>query len=200
MFLLQLDWTTWKNNWSRHFSLLVKTSRVLAKESTRVLLSTLVRTDTVPVSFRLVGLDGREQTEQTKQLLWAPADLDCERRKHDSFRTGLARRGADWPAVRVQVGKDSQHEVSQRERLEGGGQDDVAALRQRAPQEDGAGVDVGGRLFRLLGQDVMHPVLPVQLHLQDDAPSLFWPGFTPHYKARVLLIKHIRPVFHLLCL
>lgn len=95
---------------------------------------------------------------------------------------------ADRPAVGVQVGKDPQHEVSQRQWLESGGQDDVAALRQRVPQEDGAGIDVGGRGHSLLGQDVVHPVLPVQLHLEDGALSLLWPGFTPHSKAEVPLL------------
>lgn len=42
---------------------------MLAKESSRVLQSTLVQTDDFLVSFRLVGLVEREQTEQTQQLL-----------------------------------------------------------------------------------------------------------------------------------
>lgn len=70
------------------------------------------------------------------------------------------------PAARVHVGENPQHEVPQRERLEGGGDDDVPTLRQRAPHEHRPSVDVGGRRHVLLGQDVVQPVLPVQLHLE----------------------------------
>lgn len=69
------------------------------------------------------------------------------------------------PAARVHVGENPQHEVPQRERLEGGGDDDVSTLRQRAPHEHRPSVDVGGRRHVLLAQDVVQSVLPVQLHL-----------------------------------
>lgn len=70
------------------------------------------------------------------------------------------------PAARVHIGENSDHVVPQRERLEGGGDDDVAALWQRAPHEDRPSVDVGGRVHTLLGQDVVHPILPVHFHLE----------------------------------
>jgi len=37
-----------------------------------------------------------------------------------------------------------------------------------SPHEHRAGVDVGGRLHAALGQDVVHPILPVQLHLEKE--------------------------------
>lgn len=69
------------------------------------------------------------------------------------------------PAVRVHVCENPEHVIPQRQRLEGGGDDDVAALRERDPHEHCAGVDVGGRGHALLGQDVVQPILPVQFHL-----------------------------------
>lgn len=58
-----------------------------------------------------------------------------------------------------------QHKLSQGVGLEGGWDDDVAAFRQKFPQKHRACVDVRGRGEVLLGDDVMHAVLPVQLHL-----------------------------------
>lgn len=72
------------------------------------------------------------------------------------------------PAVRVQICEDPQHEFPERLRPEGGWDDDVAALRERAPHEHGARVDVGGRRQALLGQDVVQPILPVQFHLEKE--------------------------------
>lgn len=69
------------------------------------------------------------------------------------------------PTAWVHVCEDAEHEISQGERPEGGGEDDVAAQRERVSQKDGASVDVGGGHHGLLGQDVMHPILTVQLHL-----------------------------------
>lgn len=69
------------------------------------------------------------------------------------------------PAVWVHISKHSDHVIAQRQRLEGGGDDDVASLWEHGSQKHCPSVDVGGRLDNLLGHDVMHPILPVQFHL-----------------------------------
>lgn len=74
----------------------------------------------------------------------------------------------EGPAVGVEVGEDAQHEVAQLQRVKGGGHQNVVAPRQRAAQEHGPGVDVGGRGHRLLGQNLVQAVLPVELHLVDE--------------------------------
>lgn len=51
-------------------------------------------------------------------------------------------------------------------RVKSGGDDDVAAFLQVRPQEDAAGVDVNGAGHLLL--QGVHPVVPVQLHLDRD--------------------------------
>lgn len=75
---------------------------------------------------------------------------------------------AGSPAVRIQVCEDPQHEFPERLRPEGGGDDHVAALWECAPHEHGARVDVGGRRQALLRQDVVHPILPVEFHLEKE--------------------------------
>lgn len=70
------------------------------------------------------------------------------------------------PAVRVHISENSDHVIPQRLRLEGGGDDDVAALLEHASHKHCPSVDVGGRRHTLLGHDVMHPILPVQFHLE----------------------------------
>lgn len=65
------------------------------------------------------------------------------------------------PAAWVHIGENSDHVIPQSVRLEGGGDEDVAALLQRASHEHRPSVDEGRRLHTLLGQDVVHPVLPV---------------------------------------
>lgn len=58
-----------------------------------------------------------------------------------------------------------EHELSQGIGCEGGRDDDVTPFMQHFPYEDGACVDVRGRCDILLCDDIMHAVLPVQLHL-----------------------------------
>ncbi len=72
------------------------------------------------------------------------------------------------PAVRVHISEHSDHVVTQSQRLEGGGDDDVASLCEHSSQKHCPSVDVGGGLDTLLGQDVVHPILPVQLHLGEE--------------------------------
>lgn len=60
---------------------------------------------------------------------------------------------------------NSEHELPQGVGFEGGRDDDVTTFRQNVPREHGARVDVCGCGDVLLGDDVMHAVLPVQLHL-----------------------------------
>lgn len=51
---------------------------------------------------------------------------------------------------------------------EGGGDEDVAAALQGSPQEHAAGVGVGRRGHPLLHRQLVQPVPPVVLHLQQD--------------------------------
>lgn len=76
------------------------------------------------------------------------------------------------PAVWVHISENPDHEIPKYLRPEGGGDDDVAALRQHASHKHCAGVDVGGRHHTLLGQDVMHPILPVQFHLGEKTKNI----------------------------
>lgn len=69
------------------------------------------------------------------------------------------------PAARVYVCENSDHEFPQCVRLEGSGDDDVAAPWECDSHKHCASIDVSGCLHTLLGQDVMHPILPVQFHL-----------------------------------
>lgn len=66
-------------------------------------------------------------------------------------------------AVRGHVCEDAEEEFSLYARLKGGRYDDVAALRQVNPLEDGPGVDVDAPADLLLGH--VHAVDPVQFHL-----------------------------------
>lgn len=77
------------------------------------------------------------------------------------------------PAAWIHVSEDPQHVVPQRLGLEGGRDDDVSALRQQASHEHRPSIDVGGGLNTLLRQDVMHSILPVQLHLEQNLGYLW---------------------------
>lgn len=68
-------------------------------------------------------------------------------------------------AVGVLISVNSKHELSQHVGFEGGWDDDVTTFRQNFPHEHGACIDVCGGGDVLLGDDVMHAVLPIQLHL-----------------------------------
>lgn len=70
------------------------------------------------------------------------------------------------PASWVYVSVNTQHELSQNLRFEGGGDDDVATLGERGPHEHRAGVDVRSSLHVKLGDDVMHAVFPIQFNLK----------------------------------
>lgn len=65
--------------------------------------------------------------------------------------------------MRGHVCEDAEEELSLYARLKGGGDDDVAALRQLNPLEDGPGVDVDAPANLLLAH--VHAVDPVQFHL-----------------------------------
>lgn len=79
--------------------------------------------------------------------------------------------------MRGNVCEEAEEEFSLDARLKGGGYDDVAALRQVHPLEDGPGVDVDAPADLLLGH--VHAVDPVQLHLSTgESPSIHGTGQT----------------------
>lgn len=82
----------------------------------------------------------------------------------DGAPTTLARGGPRAPAVGGHVREDSEQELAGVARLEGGGDDDVAALGLVRAQEDAARVDVDGAGGLVL--QAVHAVLAVLLHLQ----------------------------------
>ena len=71
--------------------------------------------------------------------------------------------GPHAPAVGGHVSEDSEQELASVAWLEGGGDDDVAALELLRAQEDAAGVDVDGAGGPVL--QAVHAVLAVLLHL-----------------------------------
>ena len=71
--------------------------------------------------------------------------------------------GPHAPAVGGHVSEDSEQELASVAWLEGGGDDDVAALGLLRAQEDAAGVDVDGAGGPVL--QAVHAVLAVLLHL-----------------------------------
>lgn len=71
--------------------------------------------------------------------------------------------GPHAPAVGGHVSEDSEQELASVAWLEGGGDDDVAALGLLRAQEDAAGVDVDGAGGPVL--QAVHTVLAVLLHL-----------------------------------
>lgn len=87
-------------------------------------------------------------------------------RKTDERYTSQAERRV--PTARFHICENSEHEIPQGQRPEGGGEDDVATQGERGSQEHGASVDVGGYHHGLLGQEVVHPVLTVELHLREE--------------------------------
>ena len=84
------------------------------------------------------------------------------------------------PAVAVFISINSQHEVSQHLRPEGGRDDDVSAFGQNLPQKHRARVYVRRCGHVLLSDEVMDSILPVQLNL----------GAT-EFKVELLLMWHI---------
>ena len=71
--------------------------------------------------------------------------------------------GPHAPAVGGHISEDSEEELASVAWLEGGGDDDVAALGLLRAQEDAAGVDVDGACGPVL--QAVHAVLAVLLHL-----------------------------------
>lgn len=63
--------------------------------------------------------------------------------------------GTVLPAAGLHISENPEHEIAQRKRLEGGGEDDISALNQTDPHEHCPSIDVGWRIYALLGQDVM---------------------------------------------
>lgn len=69
------------------------------------------------------------------------------------------------PAPGIFLGVNPEHELSQGVGFEGGRDDDITTLLQNFSHEHRACIDVHGRGDGLLGDDVVHAVLSVQLHL-----------------------------------
>lgn len=63
--------------------------------------------------------------------------------------------GTVLPAAGLHISENPEHEIAHRKRLEGGGEDDISALSQTDPHEHCPSIDVGWRIYTLLGQDVM---------------------------------------------